>query len=82
MIYTVKFSNLMPSFDSFQEVSKIRPNKIEFLENLSFLKFLMIQFDRIELATCLRKRLDQMDFKAKDTLNSSSVRSEPNHEKY
>jgi len=35
----------------------------------------MIQFKRIELATNLRRPLEKMDFKGKETFESSSIRS-------
>ena len=41
----------------------------------------MIQFDRIEQATYPNKPLDSMDFNAKDSLNSSSVRPNENFQK-
>ncbi len=69
----MKLPNLMRTFDSVR-FDSIRFRKLE-IENISFLSFLMIRFDRIELATYKNKHLDSMDFKVIEAFNSSLVRS-------
>jgi hypothetical protein len=55
--------------------SKSSKNLLNEIKNISFFvnffKFLMIRFDRIELATFMKKSLDSMDFSEKEALNSA-----------